>query len=189
LLTLFHPVLFLLADHDCFLDPHLLGDLCRCGHSEAFGEPNGSMRRYKFQSILSRSFAMPLLDQILGRVLGQQQPNAGTPSSGIGSVLMQLLAGEGSSSNQGGGVAGLIQQFRDAGLGHVADSWVSTGPNQPVSPQQLQRVFGDTQVETMARQSGLPPQSFLSQLSQHLPRVVDDMTPEGRLPDEGTVSV
>jgi uncharacterized protein YidB (DUF937 family) len=103
---------------------------------------------------------------------------------------MQLLGGQGSSSaNQGGGIGGLIQQFRDAGLGHVADSWVGTGPNQPVSPQQLQRVFGEDQVQSMARQSGLPAQGFLSQLSQHLPRVVDGMTPDGRLPDEGTVSV
>ena len=98
---------------------------------------------------------MPLLDQILGRVLGQQEPTVGTSSSSIGSVLMQLLGGQGSSSNQAGGIGGLIQQFRDAGLGHVADSWVGTGPNQPVSPQQLQTVFGNDQVETMARQSGM----------------------------------
>jgi uncharacterized protein YidB (DUF937 family) len=131
---------------------------------------------------LVQEFCMALLDQILGRVLGQQQPTAG---SGIGGVLMQLLGGQGSTQNPGGGITGLIQQFTGAGLGHVANSWVSTGPNQPVSPQQLKTVFGDTQVETMARQSGLPSQDFLSQLSQHLPRVVDGMTPDGRVPDEG----
>ena len=131
---------------------------------------------------------MALLDQIIGRVLGQ--PSDGTLSSGIGNVLTQLLSGgQGVSQNQGGGIAGLIQQFRGVGLGHVANSWVGTGANQPVSPQQLRTVFGDNQVESMARQSGLPSQDFLSQLSQHLPRVVDGMTPEGRVPDEGTVSV
>jgi uncharacterized protein YidB (DUF937 family) len=44
-------------------------------------------------------------------------------------------------------------------------------------------------VQTMARQSGMAPQDFLSQLSQHLPRVVDGMTPNGQMPDEGTMSV
>lgn len=131
---------------------------------------------------------MALLDQIIGRVLGQ--PSDGTPSSGIGNVLTQLLSGgQGGSQNQGGGIGGLIQQFRGAGLGHLAESWVGTGANQSVSPQQLRTVFGDNQVESMAQQSGLPSQDFLSQLSQHLPRVVDGMTPEGRVPDEGTVSV
>ena len=132
---------------------------------------------------------MGLLDQLVGQVLGQQQTGAATPSSGIGGVLTQLLGGQGFGPNQGGGISGLIQQFRSSGLGHVADSWVGNGPNQPVSPQQLQTVFGQEQVQTMARQSGLPPDDFLSQLSQHLPRVVDGMTPNGRLPDEGTMTV
>jgi len=71
----------------------------------------------------------------------------------------------------------------------VADSWVGNGTNQPVSPQQLQTVFGKDRVQDMSRQAGVAPQDFLSQLSQHLPRVVDGMTPGGRLPDEGTLSV
>jgi len=50
-------------------------------------------------------------------------------------------------------------------------------------------VFGEDQVQTMSRQSGMAPHDFLSQLSQHLPRVVDSMTPNDRLPDEGTISV
>jgi uncharacterized protein YidB (DUF937 family) len=44
-------------------------------------------------------------------------------------------------------------------------------------------------VQTMSRQSGMAPHDFLSQLSQHLLRVVDSMTPNGRLPNEGTISV
>jgi uncharacterized protein YidB (DUF937 family) len=136
---------------------------------------------------------MGLLDQLVGGVLGGQEASTGTSNSGMGNVLMQLLAGQGSqnqgSGYQGGGIAGLVQQFRAAGLGHVAESWVNNGPNQPVSPQQLQTVFGDEQVQNMARQSGMPPSNFLSQLSEHLPRVVDGMTPNGQLPDEGTVSV
>ena len=83
----------------------------------------------------------------------------------------------------GGGLGGLLSSFQQAGLGHVAQSRVGNGANQPVSPQQLQSVLGESQVRNMA------PQDFLSQLSEHLPCAVDGMTSNGRLPDEGTVSV
>ena len=127
--------------------------------------------------------------EVIGGLLG---------SGGTGNWLATLL-GDGPQQNsngtadQGGttgaGIGGLISMFEQAGLGHVAQSWVSNGPNQPVSPQQLQTVFGEDRVQSMASQSGMQPQDFLSQLSQHLPNAVNDRTPNGRLPDEGTVSV
>ena len=64
----------------------------------------------------------------------------------------------------------------------------ATAHNQPVSPQQLQNVFGD-QVPGMASQAGLSQGDFLSQLSQHLPNAVDGMTPNGNLPSDGSMSV
>jgi len=129
-----------------------------------------------------------LLD-LIGGVLGQQQQRPAASSGPMAQILTQLIAGQGNTQNQGGGLSGLIDQFRRAGLGQTADSWVSTGPNQPVSPRQLERVFGDEQVETMAEheQSGMD--EFLSQLSQALPPVVDGVTPNGRVPEEGTISV
>ena len=134
---------------------------------------------------------MGLLDQVLGQVLQSQQTGTGASSSGIGGVLMNLLGGGGdrTAGSGGGGLGGLLSSFEQAGLGHIAQSWVGNGPNQPVSPQQLNRVFGDDQVQTMARQAGMGPNDFLSQLSQHLPRVVDNLTPNGQMPDEGTISV
>jgi uncharacterized protein YidB (DUF937 family) len=92
----------------------------------------------------------------------------------------------------GGGQQGAIGtgSGMQGGLGVlVSMSWVGNGPNQPVSPDQLQSVFGQDRVQSMARQAGMQPQDFLSQLSQHLPNAVSGMTPDGRLPDEGTVSV
>ena len=126
---------------------------------------------------------MGLMD-IIGGLLGQQQGGA---SSGMGQVLTQLLAGR--NYTQGGGLGGLIDQFRQAGLGHVADSWVSRGQNQPVSPGQLRQVFGDRQIDDMAEQAGMPQDDFLNQLSQHLPSAVDRVTPNGEIPEEGTISV
>ena len=96
---------------------------------------------------------------------------------------------QGTQPGLGGGIGGLIGMFEQAGLGQIAQSWVGNGPNQPVSPDQLQSVFGQSRVQSMASQAGMQPQDFLSQLSQHLPRAVDGMTPNGQVPDEGTVSV
>lgn len=125
---------------------------------------------------------MGLLD-VVGGLLGQQQGGA---SSGMGQVLTDLIAGR---NNDGGGLGGLLGRFKQAGLGHVADSWVSTRPNQPVSPDQLRQVFGEDRIEDMAERSGMPQDDFLNQLSQHLPRAVDHLTPNGEIPDEGTISV
>ena len=124
---------------------------------------------------------MGLLESVIGGLLGGG-------SSPMGSVLSSLLGGaQGGAS--AGGLGGLISSFQQAGLGQIAQSWVSNGPNQPVSPQQLHNVFGDQQVQSMAGQAGMQPNDFLTQLSQHLPSAVNGMTPNGQLPNEGTVSV
>ena len=132
---------------------------------------------------------MSLLSNVLGGLLGGSA-GTGSPMQG---VLMNMLGGnqgqQGGNAGPQGGLAGLVSAFGQAGLGDVVQSWIAPGPNKPVSPDQLQQVLGDTHVQNMARQSGMGSSDFLSQLSQHLPRAVDGMTPDGRLPDEGTVSV
>ena len=137
---------------------------------------------------------MGLLDQVIAGMMG-----GGGNASPMGGVLSSLLGGGGQQQGgmgmggQGGmgagGIGGLVSMFEQAGLGHIAQSWVGNGPNQPVSPDQLQSVFGQDRVQSMASQSGMQPQDFLSQLSQHLPNAVNGMTPNGRVPDEGTLSV
>ena len=143
---------------------------------------------------------MGLLDTVLGGLMG-----GGGGASPIQGALMGLLGGGQQGGQQpggmmgggqgmggmmgGGGLGGLVSSFEQAGLGHIAQSWVGNGPNQAVSPQQLQSVFGENQVQSMASQSGMAPQDFLSQLSQHLPNAVHGMTPNGTLPNEGTMSV
>jgi YidB-like protein len=73
------------------------------------------------------------------------------------------------SAPRTGGLGGLISMFEAAGLGQLAQPWIS-----PVSPSQLRSVFGNDRVQQMADQSRLAPESFLQQLSLHLPTVVDN---------------
>ena len=138
---------------------------------------------------------MGLLDSVIGGLMG----GAAGGSSPMGGALSGLLGGGSqaggmantgmANTGMGGGLGGLMSQFEQGGLGHIAQSWVGNGPNHPVTPEQLHGVLGADQVQTMATQAGMQPHDFLSQLSQHLPNAVHGMTPDGRMPDEGTMSV
>ena len=123
---------------------------------------------------------MGLLDQVIGGVLG-----GGAGPGPLQSVLGQILGGgPGGAAQAGsqGGLAGLIEQFSRAGLGHVVKSWVGTGPNQQISPQQVGQVFGQDQVNQWSQQTGMSQDSVLSSLSQVLPHAVDQSTPNGEVP-------
>lgn len=85
------------------------------------------------------------------------------------------------------GLGGLVQKFKDNGLHDIVSSWVGTGQNLPVSPDQLQKVFGSQQMQDMAAKLGISPDALGGQLSQLLPKVVDQLTPNGEIPEHGAV--
>ena len=134
--------------------------------------------------------AMGLLTDVIGGVLREKGG-----SSGMEGALQNLLGGSQKDQAQPsqfgsfGGLAGLVAAFERAGLGPIIQSWIGQGPNQPVSPDQLQNTLGQDRVRAMSQSAGMSSQSFLSELSQHLPEAVDRATPDGKHPDDGTVSV
>jgi uncharacterized protein YidB (DUF937 family) len=81
-----------------------------------------------------------------------------------------------------GGLGGLLDKLQKGGLGDVANSWVGSGQNQPVSPKQLSPTLGSDIIKALAQRSGLSEEELTKQLSQILPGVVDKLTPAGRLP-------
>jgi uncharacterized protein YidB (DUF937 family) len=130
---------------------------------------------------------MGLLDSVVGGMLGGG--GAGGGNSQLLQIVMGMLTNQGGGGMGGlgglagsGGLSGLVQQFQQGGLGDVAASWISTGPNQPVSGEQLQGVFGNDTIAQIAQQLGLSQGDTLGQLSQMLPTVVDKLTPNGELP-------
>lgn len=80
---------------------------------------------------------------------------------------------------QQGGLIALVAKFHDHGLGEVAESWVSTGENKPVSAGQLRAVLS---TDSLAKTYGLEPNEFAQVLTRLLPDVIDRLTPDGRLP-------
>ena len=83
---------------------------------------------------------------------------------------------------QHGGVAGLISQFEQKGMGNVVQSWVGTGANLPVTADQIHRVLGSNTVTQLAAKFGLNPDDIPKALSEALPQAVDKMTPNGAIP-------
>jgi uncharacterized protein YidB (DUF937 family) len=86
------------------------------------------------------------------------------------------------SSGVGGGLTDIVQGFRQAGLGDAVSSWVSTGQNQAISAEQLQRGLGAERVRHLAQSSGLTEGAAASALSGLLPTIVDRLTPDGAIP-------
>ena len=99
-----------------------------------------------------------------------------------------LLAGTSISDMLSGGLRDLMDSFRQAGHGEVADSWVGHGPNKQISPSHLERIIGADVLETVAQQTGLSPEEILSRLSKNLPEAVDSYTPDGRIPTPADLS-
>ena len=126
---------------------------------------------------------MGLLDAVLGSVLGGSQPQA--PTGGGSAMLMQIVAAMLANQGSGGGLASLVEQFQRGGLGDVMNSWISTGQNLPISPDQLGGVLGGDMLSQITQHSGMSQGDVLGQLSQLLPQMVDRMTPEGRIPEGG----
>ncbi|MBL8340613.1 MAG: DUF937 domain-containing protein [Rubrivivax sp.] len=125
-----------------------------------------------------------LISAIVG-MLAQGGGAGGGGGGGLGSVLGSALGGGGGTGMGGGGLGGLgglVEQFARAGLGDVAKSWVGTGQNLPISPDQLGQVLGGERIGSMASQLGMNQGDLLGQLSQMLPQVVDQLTPRGQIP-------
>lgn len=121
---------------------------------------------------------MGLFDSIAGQVAGALSGQGGAQGSALLQLLMGLI-----NNPQTGGLQGLIAAFQDQGLGDLVSSWVGTGQNLPISPEQLQSVLGSGQIGQIAQQLGLSSQDVSGQLSALLPQVIDGITPNGQVPE------
>ena len=108
---------------------------------------------------------MGIFDGVLGGIVG----------AGMVSVVNQVL-------EQHGGLQGVVSEFEQKGLGATVRSWVSTGPNQPISPDDLHRALGPDLLQQLSQKTGLPVQELTRKLAEILPQAVDGLTPNGTIP-------
>jgi uncharacterized protein YidB (DUF937 family) len=106
----------------------------------------------------------------------------------LGGLLAGGAAGGAAGSVLSGGLGDLLKQFQQSGQGETANSWVGTGDNKPIAPDDLAKALGADQINSLASQSGMSRDELLQGLSRYLPQVVDHLTPEGRLPNDNEIS-
>lgn len=157
------------------------------------------------EAVPGNDFVKPLLIAagalILGHVFGgskssgapapQQLPpvetapqgNSGGPGSlgGIIGAIAASLGGASAGNAVSTGLESLLNQFRQAGQGKVAESWVGTGENHPISAEQLNAAIGHGKIADIARQAGLTPEQLSQLLAQALPKLIDKLTPGGKI--------
>lgn len=123
---------------------------------------------------------MGLLDSVIGGVLNNMGSGTGAQGGAGGGDIMQMVMG---LMQQNGGLAGLVEMFNKVGLSQQAASWVGTGDNLPVSADQISSALGSGPLADLASKFGIDPQQLSGSLAQYLPDVVNQLTPQGRLPD------
>jgi len=106
-----------------------------------------------------------------------QQPPSGMPSpDDLGEIFKQIFGG-GSAQK----LPDVVKQFEEKGLRDEVDSWVRTGPNKPVSRRQIEDVFGQRELEEIARQRNIDRERLAEVLSRYIPKIIDELTPAGQL--------
>ncbi|HEY3336135.1 MAG TPA: YidB family protein [Candidatus Limnocylindrales bacterium] len=119
----------------------------------------------------------------LGKMLGSL--GGGTADAGATGAPPELANALGGLLGGQGGLEGLLGQLSSAGLGDQVSSWVGTGPNQRVEPQQLASALGPETVNQLASKSGLDIASLLPMLATFLPTIINALTPHGQVPSGG----
>src|SRR4030088_2358449 len=121
--------------------------------------------RFSTAMFIREETHMGMFDGLLGGIVG----------AGMVSVVNGII-------EQHGGLQGVVSEFERNGLGPTVKSWVGTGPNQPISPDEVHKGLGPDLLQQLAEKSGLSVQELTQRLSHVLPEAVDKLTPDGAVP-------
>ena len=127
------------------------------------------------------------LGDIVGGLIGGggDAGGAGGPGGlppGLGDAIGGLLGGGAAGASGTGGLDDLVKGFQQAGLDGQVQSWIGTGPNQPVTPDQISTALGPEKVQQLSASTGLDIAQLLPLLATFLPQIIDALTPDGSLP-------
>ncbi len=116
---------------------------------------------------------MSLFGQLAGQALNALE-GGGTQQGD--NPLLQIA---GNLLQEHGGVSGLLEKFKAAGLSEQMSSWIGNGDNQPVDGSQIADALGHGTLAEIAGKFGLQPDQVAGGLAQLLPQLIDKMTPNG----------
>jgi uncharacterized protein YidB (DUF937 family)/outer membrane protein OmpA-like peptidoglycan-associated protein len=124
---------------------------------------------------------MALFDSVISEV----KERFGLSTEKAGELLAALLGLI--SDPKSGGFGGFINRFDSVGLGDTARSWITTGDNTPLSNEQLDSALGEGTMASVADQAGVDRETATTAIAGMIPAVVDDLTPDGEIPDESNL--
>lgn len=145
----------------------------------------GLLDQVSGSSPLTKALLVMLAAKAATSYFGKDEAKAAEAGSG---EAQAPSAGASGGTIESGILAGLpsldavIDKLRSSGLGDQVDSWIQKGENKQVAPQELDKALGPSTVDELSKESGLPKDSLLKQLSDVLPQIVDKLTPDGKLP-------
>jgi uncharacterized protein YidB (DUF937 family) len=130
----------------------------------------------------------------LADMLGTNQPGANQGGANqAGTDAGDAPTGGGLGSVLGGGSLGaglkdLLDRFRQNGQDDKVQSWVSSGANKSIAPNEIEQALGEERIQWLVEQTGMPREQLLDGLSGELPQAIDKLTPDGRLPTDEEIS-
>jgi uncharacterized protein YidB (DUF937 family) len=116
------------------------------------------------------------LDSVLGGLTGGGQSGGGGGLGALVPVLGGLLAS--------GGLQKILGGLKANGLSQQADSWVGTGPNEPVSGADMEKAVDADQMKEIAKRLGVSESEAADVVAKAVPEVVDKVSPNGKLPPQ-----
>lgn len=126
-----------------------------------------------------------LSDAKSGATLPGQMPlQPGAGADGFLAEIGQFFQTNPMGRSVASGLGDLVDRFKSAGQGAVAESWVSTAANHPVDVDTLAAALGPETLAELGQKTGLSRAELLLRLNAALPDVVNQLTPNGRLPTD-----
>ena len=121
---------------------------------------------------------MGLFDQVVKRLTQKFLGGGSGTQNPLLDIALSLL-----KDPKTGGLNGLVDSFKSKGMNDVMSSWISTGQNLPISPEQVLQILGKGQIQQFSKQSGTSNEDITSGLASLLPDLINKLTPEGKIPE------
>ncbi len=102
-------------------------------------------------------------------------------------AAMSLLGNREGSPGGAAGLAGIIGSLKSSGLDDLVSSWLGSGANKSISPQQVESALDSDMLGQFARQAGIDSGQASAVLAGLLPQAIDKLSPEGQLPDASAI--
>ena len=123
---------------------------------------------------------MGLLDALAKEFLPKLAGGSGGGKNPLVDIVMSLL-----TNPKTGGLQGLVESFKGRGMENIINSWIGTGQNKPISPEQMLQALGKDRLQGISEKMGMSPDEISGGLASLLPEIIDKLTPQGKLPDSG----